>query len=177
MKLPAISRRGWYALTAYTLTVPAANLLITHLGAVPIGFGLVAPAGVFMAGAALALRDLVHETAGPRWALAALTAGALLSYLIADPNVAVASAAAFGLSELADLAVYQPLRRRGRALAVAASGAVGLLVDSWLFLWLAFGSLNFLPGQILAKTYMTLAAVAVVKVWQHRQAAREAAVR
>lgn len=139
------------------------------MGAVPIGFGLMAPAGVFMAGAALALRDLVHETAGPRWALAALAAGAILSYLVADPAVAIASAAAFALSELADLAIYQPLRRRDKALAVAASGAVGLIVDSILFLLIAFGSLQFLPGQVVAKAYMTAAAVVAVRVWQQQQ--------
>ncbi|CAM5739264.1 VUT family protein [Streptomyces hirsutus] len=40
-----------------------------------------------------------------------------------------------------------------------ASNAVGLLADSLLFLQLAFDSLDYLPGQILGKTWMTLAAV------------------
>ncbi|MCX4417283.1 hypothetical protein OOK43_33160 [[Kitasatospora] papulosa] len=58
-----------------------------------------------------------------------------------------------------DFAVYEPLRQRGLLLAMLASNAVGLLVDSLLFLQLAFDSLDYLPGQILGKTWMTLAAV------------------
>ncbi|WP_448333547.1 VUT family protein [Streptomyces sp. DSM 41534] len=152
------------ALTAgYVATIPAANMLVTHFGAVPVGFGLMAPAGVFMVGLALVLRDLVHE-AGGRWiVLGAIAVGTALSYLLAEPALATASAAAFGVAELADMAVYTPLRKRGLITAVAASNAVGLIVDSVLFLHLAFGGLEFLPGQIVAKTEMTL--LAVLALW------------
>ncbi|GHJ34279.1 hypothetical protein TPA0910_87120 [Streptomyces hygroscopicus subsp. sporocinereus] len=151
------------AFTGYLATIPTANLLVTHFGAVPVGFGLMAPAGVFTIGLALVLRDLLHEAAG-RWAvLAAIAAGTVLSYLLADPALATASAVAFGVAELADMAVYTPLRRRGLLVAVAASNAVGLVVDSVLFLHLAFGSLAFLPGQIVAKAEMTL--LALLALW------------
>ena len=63
----------------------------------------------------------------------------------------VASTTAFLLSELADFAVFTPLQKRGLVLAVLASGVVGLIADSILFLWLAFGSLEFLDGQVLGK--------------------------
>jgi hypothetical protein len=129
-----------------------------------------APAGVFMVGLALVLRDLVHEWAG-RWAvLAAIAIGSGLSYLLAAPALATASAVAFGAAELADMAVYEPLRRKGLLAAVLASNAVGLVLDSWLFLHLAFGSLEFLPGQIVAKTEMTL--LAVVALWAIARARR-----
>ncbi|MFJ1945460.1 VUT family protein [[Kitasatospora] papulosa] len=78
---------------------------------------------------------------------------------MADPNLATASAIAFAVAEIMDFAVYEPLRQRGLLLAMLASNAVGLLVDSLLFLQLAFDSLDYLPGQILGKTWMTLAAV------------------
>ena len=52
-------------------------------------------------------------------------------------------------------------RKRG-PLAVFASSIVGLVVDSVLFLYLAFGSLEFLTGQILGKTWMVLLALPVV---------------
>jgi queuosine precursor transporter len=58
--------------------------------------------------------------------------------------------------------VYVPLRRRGWTLAVLASNAAGLVVDSVLFLALAFGSLEFLPGQIVGKAWMTLAAIGLL---------------
>jgi uncharacterized PurR-regulated membrane protein YhhQ (DUF165 family) len=67
--------------------------------------------------------------------------------------------------------VYEPLRKRGLLTAMAASNAVGLLADSLIFLWLAFGSLEFLPGQLLGKAWMTVAAVAVITVLQRRRQA------
>jgi len=45
---------------------------------------------------------------------------------------------------------------------VLASNVVGLVADSVLFLYIAFGSLAFLSGQIVGKAWMTLAAVAVL---------------
>ena len=60
--------------------------------------------------------------------------------------------------------MYAPLRRRNAALAVAASNTVGLLVDSVLFLALAFGSLEFLAGQVVGKAWVTALSVAVVWV-------------
>ena len=79
-----------------------------------------------------------------------------------SPRFALASGVAFGVSELVDLAVYTPLRERGLLRAVAASNAVGLVADSALFLWLAFGSLDLLAGQVLGKVWMTVVAVALL---------------
>lgn len=147
---------------AYLGTIVAANWAITRFGAVPVGLGLMAPAGVYFAGLAFTLRDLLHEAAGTVWVLLAIAAGAALSFVVASPALALASAAAFGLSELADLLVYAPLRRHRWLLAVGLSNTVGLVVDSALFLTLAFGSLTFLPGQLVGKAWMTLLAVALL---------------
>ncbi|MEU9578760.1 VUT family protein [Streptomyces chilikensis] len=154
---------------AYIATIPASNVLVDQLGAVPVGFGYVAPAGVYTVGLALVLRDLAREVAGKAAVLAAIAIGAVLSWWLAAPALAVASMVAFTVAELADFAVYEPLRRRGMPVAVAVSNAVGILADSVLFLWLAFGSLAFLPGQLLGKAWMTVLAVAVpAVVQQHR---------
>jgi uncharacterized PurR-regulated membrane protein YhhQ (DUF165 family) len=160
---------------AYAGTVLGANWAISRYGAVPVGLGLVAPAGVYFAGLAFTLRDLLHEVAG-RWVvLVAIAAGAGLSLAVTHPQrIAFASAAAFAASELADLAVYEPLRRRRWLVAVAASNVVGLVVDSALFLWLAFGSLAFLPGQVVGKAWMTVLAVAVLAVGRRARRTREA---
>jgi uncharacterized PurR-regulated membrane protein YhhQ (DUF165 family) len=91
------------------------------------------------------------------------SSGAGASYLI-SPAFAVASAVAFLVSELADFAVYTPLERRSWLGAVLVSNTVGLLVDSWLFLTLAFGSLQFFWGQVVGKAWMTLLAVAALAV-------------
>jgi len=157
---------------AYLSTIAAANWAINQYGAVPVGFGLIAPAGVFFAGLAFTLRDLLHETGGRTWVLAAIAAGAALSFAVANPTIAIASGAAFAVSELADWAIYEPLRRRRWLLAVAASNTVGIIVDSLLFLTIAFGSLAFLPGQLVGKTWMTLLAVALLIPLRRRITAR-----
>lgn len=158
-------------IAAFAATVPAANWLIGHVGTecipngpcvIPVGFGLAAPSGVLMIGAALVLRDMVQEMGGLRAALAAIAIGAALSWLVAPPALVIASVAAFVLAELADLAVYTPLRRRGMAIAVLASGLVGSIIDSAAFLALAFGSLAFIEGQVLGKLWMSLAALPFV---------------
>lgn len=158
---------------AFAATIPAANWLIGNVGTtcipngpclVPVGFGLEAPSGVLMIGAALVLRDAVHEAGGLRSAFLAIGLGAVLSWLFAPPALVLASVVAFVLAELADLAVYAPLRERRLALAVMLSGLAGAVIDSAAFLWLAFGSLQFIEGQIVGKLWMSLAAFAVLSV-------------
>ena len=165
------NKLGYLAFALFALTVPAANWLIGNVGTycipqgpcvIPVGFGFDAPSGVLMIGAALVLRDIVHEKLGAVWALAAIALGAVLSAFFASPALLLASTAAFLLAELADFAVYAPLRKRHLTAAVLASGAVGAVIDSAVCLWLAFGSLAFIEGQIIGKLWMSVAAVAVL---------------
>lgn len=156
-------------LLGYIATIVLANWSIQTFGVVPVGFGLAAPAGVYFAGLAFTLRDLVQEQLGRAWTLLAIVAGAGVSAVL-SPELALASGTAFLLSELADFGVYTPLRRRNWLAAVGLSNTVGLAADSVLFLTLAFGSLAFLPGQIVGKLWMTLLAVALLWVWRRRLA-------
>lgn len=152
-------------LVLYVGTIIAANWSITTFGLVPVGFGLIAPAGVYFAGLAFWLRDIVQDTIGKRASVAAVVVGAALSAFL-SPALALASGVAFLVSELADLAVYTPLRRRNLYAAVAASNIVGLVVDSVLFLLLAFGSLDFLAGQVVGKAWMTCLALVLIVAWR-----------
>lgn len=163
---------------AYLATIPIANWLIGNVGTfcvpngpclIPVGFGLSAPSGVLMIGAALVLRDAVQQLLGMRWALIAIACGVALSALVAPPALVIASAAAFAIAELLDLGVYTPLRQRNLPLAVLASGVVGAAADSAAFLWLAFGSLEFMAGQLVGKLWMTVAVAAVLWVWHRRK--------
>lgn len=156
---------------AYLATIPAANYMIGNVGTVcvpsgpcliPVGLGLMAPSGVLLIGVALLLRDAVHHQLGVRAAVIAILLGTLLSAFVAPPALVLASAVAFMLSELADLGVYAPLRQRNLAVAVMASGIVGALIDSAIFLWLAFGSLDFLAGQTLGKLYASALAAIIL---------------
>src|SRR5918993_5650960 len=116
-------------LVLYVATIFAANWAIATFGIVPVGFGLAAPAGVYFAGLAFTLRDLVQEQLGRTWTVLAILTGAAVSAVI-SPQFALASGVAFLLSELADFAVYSPLRRRNWLMAVALSNTVGLVADS-----------------------------------------------
>src|SRR5471032_712772 len=168
---------GAIFLVLFCLTIPAANWMIGHVGTVclangpcliPVAPGIMAPSGVLMIGAALVLRDLVQRRLGIEFGIGAIIAGAAISAAISPPGLVVASAAAFLMSEFADFAVYTPLARRRLVLAVIASSLVGLVVDSIVFLWLAFGSLDFLPGQIIGKLWMVLLAVPLVAYLRRR---------
>lgn len=153
---------GLSSFVAFLATIPAANWLVVNVGLVPVGWGLSAPAGVLVVGLALVLRDIVHRELGGAAAFAAIGLGAAVSSFLAPPALIIASTAAFLLSELADFAVYQPLNRKGFIRAVVASSLVGLVVDSAVFLWLAFGSLDYLAGQIVGKAEMLAAATVLL---------------
>jgi uncharacterized PurR-regulated membrane protein YhhQ (DUF165 family) len=161
-------REGIAFLALFCLTIPAANWLVGHAGTacvpngpclIPVAPGLMAPSGVLMIGVALVLRDLVQRRLGVGIASLAIVIGTGISALLAPPALVLASAAAFLLSEFADLAVYTPLARRRLIAAVVVSGIVGLVIDSVVFLWLAFGSLQFLPGQVAGKALMVVASI------------------
>lgn len=164
-------------IAAFAATVPVANWMIGNVGTrcvpdgpctIPIGFGLEAPSGVLVVGAALVLRDLVQEASGIRAALVSVAIGTAFSWLIAPPALVLASASAFLLAELADLAVYTLLRLRRPGLAIIASGSVGALVDSAVFLWLAFGTLDYLAGQVVGKLWLSLLAAPVIMLLRRR---------
>jgi uncharacterized PurR-regulated membrane protein YhhQ (DUF165 family) len=164
---------GTIALLAFLTCIPLANWLILHVGTVcvpdgpclvPVAPGLMAPSGVLTVGAALVLRDVVQRCLGLKFGLLAIAVGAALSVFVATPALAAASGIAFALSELADFTVYTPLQQRQLTAAVVASSLVGLVVDSIVFLFLAFGSLEFLPGQIVGKAWAVLIAIPLVRL-------------
>ena len=178
------AREGYLFLAGFTLCIPAANWLIGNAGTVCVPNGpclipvvpfvypdLMAPSGVLMIGLALVLRDLVQRRLGIPSVLIAIILGALLSSAIAPSALVIASGVAFLLSELADFAVYTPLQRRRFILAVLLSGLVGLVVDSAVFLYLAFGSLDFLAGQVVGKTWMIVLSLPLI-AWLRARDAR-----
>lgn len=155
---------GALACAAYIATIFIANYLVKKFGIVNVGFGLFAPAAVFVVGVAFTLRDITQATLGRTAVVLAILIGAGLSFIVA-PSFALASGVAFLVSEGADFLVYTPIAEGGRWLiAVTLSNTVGLLVDSFLFLWIAFGSLQFFWGQVVGKGYMTVLAIAVLAV-------------
>ena len=135
----------------------------------PVAPGLMAPSGVVTVGVALVLRDVVQRCLGTAWGIAAILAGTALSVLVAPPALVAGSGVAFLLSELADFAIYTPLQRRRLMLAVLASAIAGVVVDSVVFLGLAFGSLAFLEGQIVGKLWAVVVSIPFIQ-WLRRVA-------
>ena len=173
------------AVVAYAGTVPLANWMISNVGTqqfpggphtIPVGFGFDAPSGVLAIGVSLAARDAVHRLAGKRLALCAIAVGVILSFVFASPALAAASACAFALGELIDLAVYVPLSQRWLPAAIFASGVAGAVVDSFVFLQIAFGSSMFWQGQVLGKVWVAALAAAVVAIASMRQTPTRAGV-
>jgi uncharacterized PurR-regulated membrane protein YhhQ (DUF165 family) len=168
---------GAFFLILFCLTIPAANWMLGHVGTVcppngpclvPVAPGLMAPSGVLLIGAALVLRDLVQRRLGVEFGIGAIVAGAAISAAISPAQLVIASATAFMISEFTDFAIYTPLARRRLVLAVVLSSLAGLVVDSIIFLWLAFGSLDFLMGQIVGKLWMVVLAIPFVAYLRRR---------
>lgn len=167
-----------FSLTAYVVAIVAANYLTSHYGLVSVGFGLLVTAGTFAAGFALLARDFVQRYGSIRWALVAIGVGAVLSWFLASPALAVASTVAFAGAELVDLAVYTPTRERaGFVTAALISNVISAPIDTVLFLWLARFPLTFnaVEGQFIGKvvwaTLVPLALFIVARAATRREVA------
>jgi uncharacterized PurR-regulated membrane protein YhhQ (DUF165 family) len=167
--------KGLHAISfsAYLLSIPFANWLIDNFGKVQfengphvlnVGFGYSAPSGFLAIGFALVARDYVQELFGKRGALIAIFSGVILSFVV-NPQLALASGAAFALGEISDFAIYTPIRKKSIFAAVILSGLVGGLVDSLVFLKIAFGSFEYWQGQVLGKVYMSLIGAVFILLW------------
>ena len=149
---------------AYVAAIVLANVLTERFGLVPVGFGLMATAGTYAAAFVLISRNVAQDQIGRRKVLTLMALGIGLSYWLASPALALASAVAFGLSELADMGIYTPLRARGRGRAVAVASTVGAVIDTIAFLWIAgFPIVAALPGQLFVKVGMALIAALILR--------------
>lgn len=157
---------GIIAALAVLSSLLLANWVTTDYGFIPVGFGFEATAGTIFAGVMLASRDAVQDALGRVAVVGMIVLGTAISFFIAAPEIAIASALAFGLAELFDFAVYSPIREKSKlgdrrwAVAVVLSNIVGAFTDTVVFLGVAFGAaaiLPALPGQMVGKLWATLA--------------------
>ena len=156
------------ALAVYVGAIVLANYFIVHglpfglstptpfgTYTVPVGFGLVAPAGVYVAAVTFPARDVVQRAGGRLLGIAAILIAGLVSWWVSSPAIAVASAGTFLISESFDFAVYTPLQRRWFVPAVIASGIVAAVVDSLIFLkWAGIPYSGNLAGLIVGKLWI-----------------------
>lgn len=166
-------------LAAYLGLVVLANWLASaYLVTVPFT-GYLAPAGVFCIGAVLVIRDWLQQLTSARYgtvrgllaSLPVVYAAGGISWLAGElagwtslERIAVASMVAFSVSETVEAVVFAPLRRRSLTAGVAVSATVGNAIDSWLFLWIAFGSQALFLGNFVGKLEMIAVGVALTAV-------------
>ena len=120
-----------YALL-YVLTVVLVNCAFSVIPLVPLPGGDFWPPAALIVGFVFIIRDYAQREIG-HWVLAAMLVGGAISWLMASPEVALASVLAFLTSELVDWAVYtfsgRPFSQR-----VLLSSALSTPVDSAVFL-------------------------------------------
>jgi uncharacterized PurR-regulated membrane protein YhhQ (DUF165 family) len=141
----------------YVALIVAVNYAFTVVPMVALPDGTMWPPVSLAVGLVFVLRDFAQREIGHRVLLAMLV-GAILSYFMAGAAIAVASTAAFLVSELADWAVYsftkKPLSQR-----ILLSSVIGAPIDSLVFL----GGIGFLSAAgVIAMTISKLAGAVIV---------------
>ncbi len=116
----------------YVVLIVLVNWLFTVVPLVELPGGTMWPPVALVVGFVFVARDFAQREIG-HWVLAAMAVGVIISYFMASPQVALASAVAFAVSELADWAVYtftgRPLSER-----ILYSSIIGTPIDSVVFL-------------------------------------------
>ncbi|MBL6942515.1 MAG: VUT family protein [Rhodospirillales bacterium] len=141
-----------YKFTAlYIALIVAVNYAFSVVPLVELPDGTMWPPVALAVGFIFVVRDFAQREIGHKVLLAMLV-GVVISYFMADPFVATASAAAFLVSELVDWAVYsftkRPLSQR-----ILFSSLLGAPVDSAVFL----GILGLLsPAGVVAMSVSKL---------------------
>ena len=157
---------GLLFLVLFCLTIPGADYLTMHVGyvcepdgpcKVPIAPGIMSTSGAFAIGFTFVLRDFIQRRFGVAVSACAVVMGAALAGFLAPPALVVASGVGILVAGFVDLLVYTLLVRKNFVTAVVVSSVISSVVDSAIFLWLAFSSLDLLMGQTLAKTWVILA--------------------
>jgi len=145
--------------------------------------GLQAPGGTFLIGIALSMIEIAHRTADGRregfvnaqvmvacgWVASAILAAYLAILNVMSPDdplfdrlagtwrIVAASLLAFAVSETIDNSLGTWMRDRVHdTWRVVGTNAVSVPLDSIVFLLVAFGSLEFISGQIVVKYAATL---------------------
>ena len=153
---------------AYVGLVVLANWLASRFTITVPFTDLIAPAGVLCIGGVLVIRDWLQQLRGLGWAIPLMLLAGAASYLAGVAlgwtslqKIALASVAAFLVSETIEALIFTPIRNRSLTLGVALSATVANAVDSYIFLAIAFGSQAFFWGNFVGKLEMIAVGVAV----------------
>lgn len=142
-------------LLLYVFSILALNLGFSYVPMVDFGFGMFSPMAI-LAGVTFVLRDFAQRQSG-HYVLIGMAAGAALSFWLANPFVAVASVAAFSISEGVDWLIYtttkKPFHQR-----VILSSAISTPIDTVVFLGL-INSMTWGTFMLMVLAKMLAAAI------------------
>lgn len=119
----------------YLLAILIANIGFVYIPMIPLPGGEMFAPMSLLVGFVFVVRDFVQRDIGHK-VLLYMVGGLALSYMLADPYVALASAVAFALSETVDWAVFtytsKPIKDR-----ILVSSALSTPIDSAAFMLMA----------------------------------------
>ena len=141
----------------YIALIVAVNYGFSVVPLVKLPDGTMWPPMSLVVGFIFVVRDFAQREIGHKVLLAMLV-GAALSYVMASPYVAIASAAAFLVSELVDWLVYS-LTKRPLSQRILYSSLLATPLDSAVFL---YGIGAFSWAGVLAMTLSKLIGAAIV---------------
>lgn len=151
----------------YVALIVAVNYGFTVVPPLKLPDGTLWPPMSLAVGFIFVVRDFAQREIGHR-VLIAMLIGAALSYVMAAPYVAVASAAAFLISEAVDWLVYT-VTRRPLSQRILYSSLLGTPVDSAVFL-LMLGFFSW-TGVVLMTLSKLIGALVVWSLVRRREAA------
>jgi uncharacterized PurR-regulated membrane protein YhhQ (DUF165 family) len=162
---------GLLFLGLYCIAIPISVFLTSNVGigcdtgpcTLPAAPGMMATSGSFSIGAIFVLRDYIQRRIGIGVSACAVVMGAALGGFLVSPALLIASTGALLVSGMIDLLIYTPFARKRFVTAVVLSSLISALLDSVIFLWLAFHSLDLLPGQFAAKAWVIVLAIPLTK--------------
>ena len=117
----------------YIATVVAINMAFAYIPPIVLFDGTIFTIGSVIAGLVFVARDFAQREVGHKVVLLLMAAAGLLSYLLADPFVAIASITAFAISELSDYIVYSKYKGDFNK-RVVVSSLVSVPIDTAVFL-------------------------------------------
>lgn len=137
--------RLFAAIAAMVVVVTASNILVQYpvqfqLGSVNLGDLLTW--GAFTYPFAFLVTDLTNRHDGPNRARLVVVAGFVvalgLSFWLATPRIAIASATAFLVGQLLDISIFSRLRNRYWLVPPLTASLAGSLIDTLVFFTIAF---------------------------------------
>jgi uncharacterized PurR-regulated membrane protein YhhQ (DUF165 family) len=150
----------------YLGSIMLANVLVHHFGLVSF-LGLVFPAGAVVVGLTFSFRDMLQVKFGKWQCWIWMFVAGVITFLF-NKHLAIASISAFLVSEAVDWTVFTLVPGSFRKRMIW-SNIAGLPLDSFVFVWLAFGvNWQAVFGQSIVKVASSMLVLFMISWWSRR---------